>query len=72
MVRGGGCVLVEEREDPAAPRRRGGVVVRERDLPLGQDDMASTANERMGKGNWEKFQLQSWKSLEDRKRIEQN
>ena len=65
-------MLVEEREDPAAPRRRGGVVVRERDLPLGQYDMASTVNQRMGKGNWEKFQLQSLKSLKDRKRIEQN
>ena len=55
MVRGGGCVLVEEREDPAAPRRRGGVVVRERDLPLGQYDMASTVNKRVGNGNWENF-----------------
>ena len=27
MVWGGRCVLVEEREDPAAPRRRGGVVL---------------------------------------------
>ena len=44
-------MLVEEREDPAAPRRRGGVVVRERDLPLGQYDMASKVNKRMGKGN---------------------
>ena len=51
----GGCVLVEEREDPAAPRRRGGVVVRERDLPLGQYDMASTVNKQMGNGNWENF-----------------
>ena len=65
-------MLVEEREDPAAPRRRGGVVVRERDLPLGQHDMASTVDERMGKGNWEEFQLQSLKSLKERKRIEQN
>ena len=63
-------MLVVEREDPAAPRRRGGVVVRERDLPLGQDDMASKVNERMGKGNWEKFQLQSLKSLRAQKRIE--
>ena len=42
-------MLVEEREDPAAPRRRGGVVVRERDLPLGQYDMASAVNTRMKK-----------------------
>ena len=48
-------MLVEEREDPAAPRRRGGVVVRERDLPLGQYDMASIVNKRMGNGNWENF-----------------
>ena len=47
-------MLVEEREDPAAPRRRGGVVVRERDLPLGQYDMASTVNTRMEKGTGEK------------------
>ena len=67
----GWCVLVEEREDPAAPRRRGGVVVRERDLPLGQDDMASKVNERMEEGYGEKFQLQSLKSLKARKRIEQ-
>ena len=55
-------MLVEEREDPAAPRRRGGVVVRERDLPLGHDDMASTVNTRMEKGN-RKGQLQSLNSL---------
>ena len=64
-------MLVVEREDPAAPRRRGGVVVRERDLPLGQDDMASKVNERMGEGYGEKFQLQRLKSLKARKRIEQ-
>ena len=55
-------MLVEEREDPAAPRRRGGVVVRERDLPLGHDDMASTVNKRMEKSNREGW-LQSLKSL---------
>ena len=44
-------MLVEEREDRAAPRRRGGVVVRERDLPQGQDDMASKVNERMNESN---------------------
>ena len=55
-------MLVEEREDPAAPRRRGGVVVRERDLPLGHDDMASAVNKRMEKSNRESW-LQSLKSL---------
>ena len=44
-------MLVEGREDRAAPRRRGGVVVRERDLPQGQDDMASKVNERMNESN---------------------
>ena len=48
-------MLVEEREDPAAPRRRGGVVVRERDLPLGQYDLASAVNTRMKKEMGEKI-----------------
>ena len=57
-------MLVEEREDPAAPRRRGGVVVRERDLPLGQYDMASAVNARMKK---EMIQLQSLNTLKTKR-----
>ena len=44
-------MLVEEREDLAVPRRRGGVVIRDRDLPHGQDVMASKVNERRGESN---------------------
>ena len=63
LVCAGGWVLVEEREDPAAPRRRGGVVVRERDLRLSHTGMASM-NIRMEKikSNRESW-LRSVKSL---------
>ena len=47
----GGVVLVEGREDRAAPRRRGGGMVRERDRPEGHDDMASKVSERMSEGD---------------------
>ena len=55
-------MLVEEREDPAAPRRRGGVVVRERDLRLSHTGMASAMNVRVEKSNRESW-LRSVKSL---------
>ena len=42
-------MLVEEREDPAAPRRQGGVVVRERDLRLSHTGMASAMDVRKRK-----------------------
>ena len=62
-------MFVEEREEPAAPRRRGGVVVRERDLRLSHTGMASAMNVRIEKGNRESW-LRSVKSLSVNKKHE--